>query len=183
MAQWLNPKLLESVAKIVNQNSDQATIQQDFQTLRESLKTVHLATVDSEGRPESSYAPYVWVGQACYLYLSELARHSSNLIANPAISLLFIEGEEKTKNLFARRRIILQGEVQKIERNTRLYKTVMTDFKNQFGDFIDVIEPLRDFHLFQINPQNGRFIRGFAQAYELTGPGLNQVKHINPAIR
>ncbi len=175
--------MLESAAKNVSQNSEQATIQQDFQTLRESLKTVHLATVNSDGNPESSYAPYVWIGQACYLYLSELARHSTNLIANPAISLLFIEGEEKTKNLFARRRIILQGEVQIIARDTHLYKTVMTEFKLQFGDFIDVIEPLQDFHLFQIIPQTGRFIRGFAQAYELTGPGLNQIKHINPAIR
>jgi putative heme iron utilization protein len=58
----------------------------------------------------------------------------------------------------------------------------MTEFKNQFGNFIDVIEPLQDFHLFQINPQSGRFIRGFGQAYELTGPGLNEIKHIDPQV-
>ena len=164
----------------MSQDSDHETIQQEFQTLRESLKTVQLATIDADGKPEASYAPYVWIEQAAYLYLSELARHTTNLKINPAISLLFIEGEEKSRNLFARRRIILQAEVQKIARESNQFAAVMTEFKNRFGNFIDVIEPLQDFHLFQINPQSGRFIRGFARAYELTGPGLNEIKHIDP---
>ena len=164
----------------MNQNSDHEAIQQDFEALRSSLKTVQLATVDSEGNPESSYAPYVWIEQACYLYLSDLAKHSANLIANPTISLLFIEDEEKTRNLFARRRIIVKGGAQKVARKSSQFQAVMAEYKLQFGNFMDVIEPLQDFHLFQINPQSGRFIRGFAQAYELTGPGLNQIMHINP---
>ena len=164
----------------MSQDSNHETIQQEFQALRESLKTVQLATIDADGKPESSYAPYVWIEKAVYLYLSELARHTTNLKANPAISLLFIEGEEKSRNLFARRRIILQGEVQKIARESNQFAAIMTEFKNQFGNFIDVIEPLQDFHLFRINPQRGRFIRGFAQAYELTGLDLNEIKHIDP---
>jgi putative heme iron utilization protein len=164
----------------VNQNSDHETIEQEFETLRNSLKTVQLATVDSQGNPESSYAPYVWIESAFYLYLSDLAKHSANLIVNPSISLLIIEDEKETRNLFARRRIIVKGEAQKIARKSHQFQTVMTEFKTQFGNFIDVIEPLQDFHLFQIKPRSGRFIRGFAQAYELTGPGLNQIMHISP---
>ena len=167
----------------MSQNSDHETIQQEFQALRESLNTVQLATIDADGKPESSYAPYVWIEKTAYLYLSELARHTTNLKINPFISLLFIEDEEKSRNLFARRRIILHGEVQKIARESNQFAAIMTEFKNQFGNFIDVIEPLQDFHLFRINPQSGRFIRGFAQAYELTGPGLNEIKHIDPQNR
>jgi putative heme iron utilization protein len=164
----------------VNQKSDHQTTQRDFETLRNSLKTAQLATVDSDGNPESSYAPYIWIEQACYLYLSDLAKHAKNLTANPAISLLFIEDEKSARNLFARRRIILKGEVRQVARESPLFQTAMAEFRRQFGDFIDVIEPLQDFRLFQINPQSGRFIRGFAQAFELTGPGLNQIAHIDP---
>jgi len=164
----------------VSQDSDYEIIQREFQALRESLKTVQLATIDSDGNPEASYAPYVWIEQAAYLYLSELARHTTNLKANPAISLLFIEAEKKSRNLFARRRIILRGEAQKISRKSNQFAAIMAEFKCQFGKFIDVIEPLQDFHLFQINPQSGQFIRGFAQAYELAGPGLNEIKHLDP---
>ena len=163
----------------MNQKIDHEKIQQEFQTLRESLKTVQLATVDFDGNPEASYAPCVWIESVCYLYLSELARHTTNLLTNPAISLLFIEAEEKTRNLFARRRIILQGEVQKIGRESNQFQTIMIEFKRRFGNFINVIEPLQDFHLFKVSPQSGRFVRGFAQAYELTGPGLSVITYID----
>ena len=162
----------------MNQQSDNEIIQQEIDTLRNSLKTVQLATTDVAGRPEASYAPYVWIEQACYLYLSELAGHTQNLLVNPDISLLFIEAEDKTRNLFARRRIILQGEVRTIGRDSTRFQEIMIQFKKRLGDFVNVIEPLQDFHLFQIKPQSGRFIRGFGQAFELTGPGLSEIKHI-----
>lgn len=168
----------------MNQDRDHENkIRQEFQALRDSLKTVQLATIDSDGNPQASYAPCVWIENDCYLYLSELARHTQNLIANPAISLLLIESEKKSKNLFSRRRIILQGAVTKIGRDSNRFATIMAEFKSRFGDFIDVIEPLQDFHLFQINPQSGRFIRGFAQAYDLVGPGLSEFKHIDMQSR
>ena len=67
----------------MSQNSDHETIQQEFQALRGSLNTVQLATIDADGKPESSYAPYVWIEKAAYLYLSELARHTTNLKIKP----------------------------------------------------------------------------------------------------
>ncbi len=152
--------------------------QQEFQNLRETLKTVQLATLNSEGQPEASYAPFIWFEQNYYLYLSELARHTSNLLSNRSISLLFIESEENSRNLFARRRIILQGEAQVISRDAELFEQIMAQFRQQFGKFIDLIQPLQDFHLFQIKTHSGRFIQGFAQAYELSGAGLNDIRHI-----
>lgn len=169
--------------KIVNQEDDDEKLRQEFQTLRGSLKTVQLATIGADANPEASYAPYVWIEKYYYLYLSVLARHTRNLIANPAISLLLIEAEEKSNNLFARQRIILQGKVIRIGRDTDQFQLVMAGFKSQFGGFIDVIEPLQDFHLFQIKPQSGRFIRGFAQAYDLVGAELDELKHIDTRNR
>ncbi len=163
----------------MNQESDEGKILQELQTLRGRVKTVQLATNDTDGNPQASYAPYVWIEQACYLYLSELARHTQNLISNPTVSLLFIEAEQSSKNLFARRRITLRGKACKVARGSHQFQRIMTEFKNRFGDFIDLIEPLQDFHLFRIDPQSGRFIRGFAQAFELTGPGLNKIEHID----
>ena len=157
---------------------DPNLVQEEILALRDSLKTVHFATQNAEGLPEVSYAPYLWFEQSCYLYLSELARHTVNLNINPNTSLLFIESEEKARNQFARRRIILQARALKIDRETPLFQQVMSLFKQRFGNFVDVIEPLQDFHLFQINPVSGRFIRGFAQAFELFGDGLTEISHI-----
>lgn len=139
-----------------------------------------MATLDADGLPEASYAPFVWFDDACHLFLSQLARHTQNLNVNPSLSLLIIEDEANTRNQFARRRIIWQGSAEVIDRDDALFGTVMQCFRDRFGDFIDIIEPLQDFQLFKVVPVSGRFIRGFAQAFQLSGEGLNEITHINP---
>ena len=106
--------------------------------------------------------------------------HTQNLNVNPSISLLLIEDQADARNQFARRRVIWQGQAEKIERDIDLFKAVMQGFRDRFGDFIDIIEPLQDFQLFKVTPKSGRFIRGFAQAFQLSGERLNQITHINP---
>jgi hypothetical protein len=153
-------------------------VQEEFEELRESLKTLQLATLDNDSQPLASYAPYVRFQQRYYLYLSELAKHTVNLIANGSVSLLLIESEESCRNLFARRRIVLWGEARTIERDSPLFTRVIAEFERQFGGIIKVIEPLQDFHLFEIKPVSGRFVRGFAEAFEMSGPGLDVIEHI-----
>jgi putative heme iron utilization protein len=163
----------------VTEQEQPTSVQEEFQQLRESLKTLQIATLDSDDQPLASYAPYVRLEQNYYLYLSELAKHTVNLIANGSVSLLLIESEENCRNLFARRRIVLQGEARIIERDLPLFTQVIAEFERQFGGIINVIEPLQDFHLFQINPVSGRFIRGFAEAFKISGPGLDVIEHIS----
>jgi putative heme iron utilization protein len=162
------------VSKLKNLES----IQNELHELLASLKTVHLATIDNSNQPEASYTPFVVFESAYYLFISDLAKHTINLKQNVSISLLFIEDEANSRNYFSRRRAILQGEAVIIQRDTSRYESVMARFRERFGVFIDVIEPLQDFNLFQINVHKGRYIKGFAQAFELTGEGLNQVEHI-----
>ena len=157
-----------------------ATVRKEYLALRDNQLSLQMATIDGEGFPEASYAPFVWHGDACYLFISQLARHTQNLTNNPSIGLLIIEDESGTRNHFARRRIILQGQAQVIGRDAELFKTVMQLFRDRFGDFIDIIEPLQDFQLFEIIPVSGRFIRGFAQAFQLSGEGLTEIMHVAP---
>jgi putative heme iron utilization protein len=56
----------------------------------------------------------------------------------------------------------------------------MAQFRQRFGRFIDIIEPLQDFSLFQINVLKGRYIRGFAQAFELTRIDIKEIARIAP---
>jgi putative heme iron utilization protein len=156
------------------------SIQNEFHELLGNLKTVHLATIDDNNQPEASYTPYVEFESAYYLFISDLSKHTTNLKQNTSISLLFIEDEANCQNPFSRRRAILQGKGVIIQRDSTHYQSVMAQFRNKFGGFIDVIEPLQDFNLFQINAHKGRYIRGFAQAFELTGDALNQIEHIDP---
>ena len=153
---------------------------QDYLALREKTITVQLATVGPEGLPEASYAPFVFHRGDYFLFLSDLAAHTQNLKANPDISLLLIEDETGGGNAFARKRITIAGCTEIVARGDALFATVLADFHRRFGKVMELIEPLADFHLFRVHPREGRFVRGFAQAYRLSGEGLGQLGHIDP---
>jgi putative heme iron utilization protein len=161
--------------------SDTDSVRQDYLALRNQVNSAQLATLSRDATPEASYAPCVWFEGDCFVFLSELARHTQNLKLDPSISLLLIEAETATGNAFARKRISLFGSAQIVARADDTYKTVIGDFYHRFGDVMKLIEPLPDFHLFRIVVQRGRFIRGFGQAYELAGDRLEQLIRIDPA--
>jgi len=153
---------------------------QDYLALRDRIGTASLATLSCRAAtmPEVSYAPLIWLDDDCYLFLSELAAHTGNLRQNPAISLLLVE--ETGSNPFARKRISLQGSAEAIARNDQLFTRVIAQFRRRFGEVMDLIEPLPDFQLFRVRLERGRFIRGFGQAYDLSGPALESLSHIDP---
>ena len=152
----------------------------EFLELCENLTSAQLATLSSEGLPEASYAPCVRIDGEIYLYLSELASHTRNLQQNPVISLLLLEPESGRGNAFARKRISLQGKVEVVGRDSPLFARVMAEFHQRFGQVVELIEGLPDFHLFRVTARQGRFVRGFAQAFELGGDRLDQLNHIDP---
>lgn len=153
---------------------------EDYLALLESAVSVQLATLTCDKNPEASYAPCVWFDGDCYLYLSGLSSHSANLEGNPKVGLLLIDEAAKSPNAFARKRASLQGTAQIIKRDDAVFTRVMRMFHERFGKVMQIIEPLPDFRLFRVVATSGSFIRGFGQAYELSGAGLDQLVPVDP---
>jgi len=159
-------------------NSNDA--REDFLALRESITSVQLATLTSNNHPEASYAPCAWFDGDCYLYLSGLSSHSANLERNSRISLLLIEEAANAPNAFARKRASLHGTAQIVKNDDVAFANVMQVFHQRFGKVMQVIEPLPDFRLFRVDATSGSFIRGFGQAYELSGSRLDRLVPVDP---
>ena len=157
--------------------------QREFLALRDSSKAALLATLTDDQMPCASYAPLVWVDDSCYFYLSDLAGHTRNLKRCPNISLLLMEDEDRVTNAFARRRITFAATVVIVEREDPLFAQVLAEFHHCFGKVMKMIEPLPDFHLFRLQLQTGRFVRGFGQAYELSGDHLDRLTHIGAGTK
>ncbi|WP_234264299.1 HugZ family pyridoxamine 5'-phosphate oxidase [Hydrogenophaga sp. NFH-34] len=143
------------------------------------FQTLYLGTAAADGQPEASYAPYVADGGSYWVYLSDLARHSANLRANGRASVLFIEPEASAKHLFARERLTLACVAAECARGADRFEVVMDLFDRRFGKFMQVIRPLQDFRLFELRPQSGSYVAGFARAYALDGADLGAVRHRN----
>jgi hypothetical protein len=154
---------------------DLTHITQDFYNFINPFKTLLLATTSSEGLPEASYAPYVSTQGDYYIFISELASHTRNLVQTKRCSVLFIEDEAKTHQLFARKRATLQCEAVEITHQMPSYEPILQLFDAQFGKFFGMLRQLPDFHLYQLSPKTVSYVAGFGKAYTLTGNDLSQV--------
>ena len=139
-----------------------------YQELVASQQTLLLSTASTGGVPDISYAPFVRDNAGVfYIYVSEMACHTVNLLNNPLGSLLFIRPESEARNLFARERAVLNCSVNEISRDDAIYADRIQALQDQFGEVVSVLRSLPDFHLFALRPETGRYVVGFSQAFTI----------------
>ena len=141
---------------------------QNYHQLIQQQKTLLLATVSEQGEPECSYAPYVRDQQGVfYIYVSDLAVHAKNMMHNQKVSILFIRSETETQNLFARERAVFNCSVREIQKTDECFDKQLQQMKQQFGETVDLLRSLSDFHLLALTSVDGKYIAGFGQAYQV----------------
>lgn len=151
------------------------TERQSLQQACDSLITQHnsllLASINREGKADISYAPYFRDSSGFYVFVSELAKHTQNLLFNPHASVLFIEPEACAANAFARLRLTLDCHVQEISKTNQDYSQKLDAMAAKFGDTVSVLRSLPDFHLLLLTPQSGQFVAGFGKAFPVDAAG------------
>ena len=149
-----------------------------YHELISSQQTLILASISKDNLPHISYAPYVRDHDGTfYIYVSELAQHTANLLENQQASILFIRPESETNNLFARERIVFSCRVDKIQPNEVAFDVQLQAMQKKFGEVVAILRNLPDFHLFALKPECGQYVVGFGQAFaiNITNGTLNHV--------
>ncbi|MEL7324130.1 MAG: heme utilization protein HutZ [Pseudomonadota bacterium] len=162
----------------VKQERLQGRLVPEIKEFRQERRTIQLATVDAEGRPNVSYAPYVQNQEGYFVLISQIARHARNLLENPNVSLMMIEDEDSSKQLFARKRLTFDAVATVVERDTEMWQQVVGQMKDRFGEIIDGLSQLEDFVLFNLKAEQGLFVKGFGQAYQVSGDDLVDFVHL-----
>ena len=141
----------------------------------EPIKSLTISSLDENGYPFSSYAPYVKYNNKYYVYLSLMAKHSSNLTQNKIASIFFCEDEQDCKNIFAKKRVSIQCETLKLAQNTQNEKEILNEFKAKFGEeMVNMLKKMGDFYLFEFTPFYGEAVFGFGKAYNLGGENFEE---------
>jgi putative heme iron utilization protein len=161
----------------MSQPPDLNVVMAECRQFPERFETLHLATCNAAGEPEASYAAYIEQDGCYYIYTSELSAHTNNLAQTGRCSVLFIETETDAKHLFARRRLTLQCRAIECRRDSAEFEPLMDKFVEKFGNFMGMLRKLADFHLYQLRPESGAYVAGFAQAFTLSGEGLSEINH------
>lgn len=164
---------------MANKEKSVQELSQDCIALQESKQTLLLSTVNPGGNPEISYAPYYRDAEGeFYLFISELAAHTKNLMRHHQASIMFITDEEQSRNQFARERLIYQCEVSEVSRTDVNYPTVLDALEQKFGSIMSMLKTLQDFHMFRLSPFTGSYVVGFGRAYEVD-PKTGGLEHIS----
>ncbi len=134
-----------------------------MQSILNKQKTLMISSLDSEKNPRISYAPYVFIDNKFYIYISKVAEHYDNISNNSNVSIMVIEDESNVDVTFARSRISFDAEAKMIEDK----EDIMNKFSEIQGKTImDLLRGL-DFNLFEINVGKGRLVKGFGKAYDV----------------
>ncbi|MGF1863953.1 heme utilization protein HutZ [Enterovibrio norvegicus] len=151
----------------------------EIQEFRDVRKTLQLGTVDKDGKPHTSYAPFAFSEQGYYILVSDLATHGQNLKHSKAVSIMMIEDENEARSIFARRRLSFDTNAELIERESALWQQGIDVMQTRLGEMIDNLSQLGDFRLYRLNPVMGRYVKGFGQAFDVTGEDLLSIVHLN----
>lgn len=167
----------------------QKEVQERILLLIEKQQSLLLSTVantelkaQNQGiQPYSSYAPFVCDAdqQVFYLFLSDLSEHSHYLRAHSKASILIIEDEADSEQIFARLRVQYHVQSELIEQAKEREKAINA-MHQRFGDIIDLLSSLSDFRVFKLSPTQGRYVEGFGRAFNIT-QGLTE--GITPAMQ
>ncbi|WP_031437662.1 HugZ family pyridoxamine 5'-phosphate oxidase [Methylobacter tundripaludum] len=151
---------------------------QRYLELMASQQTLLLSTASATGVPDINYAPFVRDDAGVfYIYVSELACHTVNLLNNPQASILFIRPESESPNLFARERAVLSCSVSEIIRDDAIYADRIQALQDKFGEVVSVLRSLSDFHLFALRSENGRYVIGFGRVFSINASD-GSLRHI-----
>ncbi|EFP96791.1 heme utilization protein HutZ [Vibrio caribbeanicus] len=162
----------------VKQERLQGRLEPEIKEFRQQRNTLQLATVGADGRPNVSYAPYVQNQEGYFILISEIARHAQNLKINPHVSIMMIEDEYESQQIFARKRLTFDAVAVVVERDSEQWSRTIQQMQDRFGEVVEGLSQLQDFILFNLTPEQGLYVKGFGQAYQVSGDDLVDFLHL-----
>lgn len=168
-------------------NEDQSRLQQrllpEVRAFRDSRKTLVMATLDQGANPNVSYAPFALLEDGYYVLVSEIARHGQNLQQCKRVSIMLIDDESETRQIYARKRLTFDAMATEVPRDSQGWQQGITALRARQGDILDNLSQLADFHLFRLVPEKGLYVKGFGQAFTVSGDELIDFVHLKEGHR
>ncbi|KAA0942105.1 heme iron utilization protein [Sporosarcina sp. ANT_H38] len=130
-----------------------------------SRKNLILNLLDDNGKPFSSYAPFVKKDGKLYIYISQIAEHYNFMEKSEYVDAFLIADESATVNKFATERVRWSCIPNNI--GNEGHDEIFELFNTEHGaKMMDVLRGL-DFSLFELTPLQGRYVVGFGMAFDI----------------
>ncbi|MDO5668063.1 MAG: pyridoxamine 5'-phosphate oxidase family protein [Alcaligenaceae bacterium] len=140
-------------------------------------KSLLIASLNADGSPLISYAPFYEHNGMFYIFISYLAEHTPNLIERPQASMMLLQDEEQTNNLFVRARVRYEVNCRVISRDQSLFDEVLLGLEARQGKMVSLLRSLGDFYLIALEPIEGSLVVGAGAAYSFK-PGIMDFEQV-----
>lgn len=151
---------------------------QSEKLLAHIIHTTRVATLATlrEEAPRVSMVTYVAADDfsAFYLYLSRLAQHTVDMQKDRRVSLLIAESDDGRTDPQTLARVSIRGSAEIIQNGEPGYTPIKEHYLARFPESEPLFK-LEDFNFWRIKPRGGRFVAGFAKAYNITPDTLIKV--------
>ena len=147
-----------------------------------TAKTLGISVlVDEENSlvADVGHAPFIRKDGCFYIYSSHLSAHVRALIKGAGAQFFLIEDESVAQNIWARVRVKFSAEVSELSRHDPRFSGLCDDIGALHGPVMEMIRNFTDFHLFEIKPEQGVLVTGFAQAFSVNGPTFELTEHLS----
>jgi putative heme iron utilization protein len=111
---------------------------------------------------------------AFYIYVSRLGKHTRDMEGDPHVSLLLTEVDDGRADPQTLARVSIQGMAEMLPRTAPDYARVKSIYLTRFREAENLFS-LGDFNLWRIRPRGGRFVAGFARAFNLAPEALAKI--------
>lgn len=148
------------------------------QTLARLIRDTRVAALGTlhEGEPNLAMVAYAFADDfsAFYVHVSKLGKHTRDMESDPHVSLLMTETDDRRADPQTLARVALQGTAEVLPRDALNYSLIKDMYLRRFPEAQQLFS-LGDFNLWTITPKSGRFVAGFAQAFNLAPEALKKV--------
>lgn len=128
------------------------------------------AAVMVDGEPVAALLPYAVAvpRTAVYVQASGLARHARGLVPGAVISVLIHAPATADRDPMQLPRLTVQATVDELVRGTPAFDAAADRLRARFPA-AEVTLALDDFHLYALRLGRGRYVEGFARAFNVGG--------------
>src|SRR5690606_12857916 len=143
-------------------------------------KSVILATLNEDGTPASSYAPFVQLDGGFQVLVSFMAKHTRNLRDRKRVSVMVIEDESAVKQIYARDRLTMDCQAVLVEKDSECFYRIVKALDVKHGNIVQMLSELDDVVLFDLHAMSGSYVNGFGSAYSVNAD-LTVNEHVKGA--
>lgn len=145
--------------------------------LLDRMRSLQLSTTNAEGEPHCGYTPYLYQAPEFFVFVSQLSAHTRDIGQTGKVSVMVIDDETNSPQIFARTRVSYQCEAIIVETEDSSYKNILDAYEARQGKMVGLLRQLPDFTLIRLHPLSGQFVMGFGKAYRVHGEDLDQFEH------